>query len=717
MNFFSFNHTRDRPIPIWSVRNGVSWCSIGGLPLDIPPDVNDYVLKPDHNGFRTKMKQEGAEEYAAYFSPHFHWLGWSPMTELTTPIVESNLEYQDPAWVAFGNHEVGTNEEWVDTPSTGSEMDDPGDEVFVHSLRLDERNRRGFLYNLTRDYHETNFYFLMYFHVPFHYAWTEAEKSTGRFRRCSPEFLDEQQGLTARREFRMSSMPSYQLWREDLERFDAFFQDTRFGRVGERLSEFRHNWAYRVVDGIHFGARILETRHERRVCAERFHAIKKCTRVGKETFITITFIRQNPFRVDEPPERRQLPNPHLFELSDFGDVASPNEWEEPKYFREDSYRVREKVRFRYAPQPDRSFNSFDSSVTDWSTAVVHPTRSEPTSMHPGSHSVLGERGRNRGYERGPRAREPMSPTQRSAKTEDLGFSSRWVRSMASVGGYDAPRCRDSRSASPRNRNVIQRGRGRSWDGYRRASPSPSRSRRFPSTGSASSRSSRSNSSRRSSIHDQAPIDVDPTDVALNLAREDAVEAIRAWALASKITEFMVPGKDGAEWYWKVRWLEATILRCKDERALLRMKVWTACLGFTDIVEVINFAIGYGVPFQLYVKQSEVQNLGLKVEMTELEGMALEAMYSPGFVESPLEHGTGGGPLYARYLAHIRELLRRPHAPGFIYLGGLPSYIAQVYDPQLVDRLRLGPSLQVTTFGRGEYWLDKTGDQREFYVTD
>ncbi|KAF8210928.1 hypothetical protein K438DRAFT_1959138 [Mycena galopus ATCC 62051] len=541
MNFFSFNHTRDRPIPIWSVCNGVSWCSIGGLPLDIPPDVNDYVLKPDRNGFRTKMRQEGAEEYAAYFNPHFHWLGWSPTTKLTTPIVKSNLEYQDPAWVALGNHEVGTNEEWVDTPSAGSEIDDPGvtlagyklnepwqettvklsekmlaplylngveDEVFVHSLRLDERNRRGFLYNLTRDYHEANFYFLMYFHVPFHYAWTDAEKLTGRFHRCSPEFLDEQQGLTARREFLMSSMPSYQLWHEDLEQYNAFFQDT----------QFRPNWAYHVVDGIHF---------------ERFHAIKKCTRMGKETFITITFIRQNLFRINEPPERRQLPNPHLFELSDFGDVASPNEWEEPEYFREDSYRVREKVRFQYAPQPDCSFNSFDGSVTDRSTAVVHLTHSEPTSMHPGSDSVLGERGRNRGYERGPRAREPMSPTRHSAKTEDLGFSSRWVKSMASAGGYDTPRRRDSRSASPRNRNVIQRGRGRSWDGYRRASPSPSRSRRSLSTGSVSSCSSMSNSSRRSSIHDQAPIDVDPTDVALNLVHEDAVEAIRAWALISR----------------------------------------------------------------------------------------------------------------------------------------------------------------------------------------
>jgi hypothetical protein len=50
---------------------------------------------------------------------------------------------------------------------------------------------------LTRDYHDSNFYFLMYHKVPFHYAWTAGEKATGRFHRCSPEFLEELQDITA----------------------------------------------------------------------------------------------------------------------------------------------------------------------------------------------------------------------------------------------------------------------------------------------------------------------------------------------------------------------------------------------------------------------------------------------------------------------------------------------------------------------------------------
>ncbi|KAJ7353093.1 hypothetical protein DFH08DRAFT_661008, partial [Mycena albidolilacea] len=157
--------------------------------------------------------------------------------------------------------------------------------------------------------------------------------------------------------------------------------------------------------------------------------------------------------------------------------------------------------------------------------------------------------------------------------------------------------------------------------------------------------------------------------------------------------------------WKVRWLDATVLWCKDERTILRMKVWAACLNFTDMVEVLNFALRYGVAFQLFVKLSEVHDLGLKVDLPASEVDALAAMYSPEFTESPLEYGTGGASLYARYLTKVKEVLRRPHATGFIYLGGLPSFVAQVYDPQLMDRLRLGPSHQITNFGRGEVLLD------------
>ncbi|KAF8125539.1 hypothetical protein K438DRAFT_1891877, partial [Mycena galopus ATCC 62051] len=577
-----------------------------GASFGYTPDVNDY--------------QDDAEDYAAYFNPHFHWLGWTPV---------------DPAWVAFGNHDVETTENWVDSPTSGSEADDPGlslagyfleetwrstavklerlacstdwygpnsltpslghipfgcheshqvanpilrsqlgwlswftavlfewQRVFVNSLRLDERDRRGFLYNLTRDYHDSNFYFLMYH-----------KKETGRFH------------ITARRETSMSSLPSYSLWKDDLDRYDAFFQDTRFGKVGDVLTEF-----------LHFGARVLDFRHERR-------GVRKTSHVGKRTVTTVTFLRHNPIR----------PNPHKFQLSDFGN--------ENDLFRLDSFLARERARYRYAPRPDRSFNSYNGVANDKSTAVIHPVHSAPPSLVPG-------RGR------------PMSPTRRSGSTADQGFTSRWVSSMAAAGPREP----------------------RSLDGRRRASPprsSPHR-RRSLSSSTRSSYSSRSTASEKSSDHGYEPIDVDQTDHALLLSRDDAVREIRSWAISSQVSEFSTPGRGSADWYWKC--------------ALLRMKAWAACLAFTDIVEVLNFAICYGVPF----------HLGLQVDMSESEATALDAMYSPGFVESPLDYGSGGAPLYARYLSKVRELLRRPHATG---------YVAQVYDTLLVDRLRLGPSHQ------------------------
>jgi hypothetical protein len=102
----------------------------------------------------------------------------------------------------------------------------------------------------------------MYHQVPFHYTWTEAEKLTGRFRQCSPKFLEELQGITTRGETDMSSLPLYLLWREDLDRYDTFFQDTRFSKVGEVLMRFHPNWSYYLVEGVHFGARVIDTRHE-----------------------------------------------------------------------------------------------------------------------------------------------------------------------------------------------------------------------------------------------------------------------------------------------------------------------------------------------------------------------------------------------------------------------------------------------------------------------
>jgi hypothetical protein len=55
--------------------------------------------------------------------------------------------------------------------------------------------------------------------------------------------------------------------------------------------------------------------------------------------------------------------------------------------------------------------------------------------------------------------------------------------------------------------------------------------------------------------------------------------------------------------------------------------------------------------------------------------------------------------------------------GLIYLGGPPSFIMQVYDPQPMDQLHLGSSHQITNFGHGEVLLNTLNGKHEFLVMD
>jgi hypothetical protein len=195
--------------------------------------------------------------------------------------------------------------------------------------------------------------------------------------------------------------------------------------VGEVLTKFRPDWSYYLVEGIHFGARIVDSRHERRVCAEWFKGFVKTVRLGGYVSTTITFLRHNPIRVDDLPNRRQQLNPHVFQLSDFSCVSSPNERGERDLFRLDSFVSRERSCYRCTPRPDRSLNSYNGVLNDKSTAVVHPAHSAPVSLNPGFHTVLpGTRGCSRVYEHGARVRELMSPTHRSGISEDVGFTLR-----------------------------------------------------------------------------------------------------------------------------------------------------------------------------------------------------------------------------------------------------------------------------------------------------
>jgi hypothetical protein len=192
---------------------------------------------------------------------------------------------------------------------------------FVRSLRLDSRPKRGFLFKLTRDYQEANFYHLLMHDVPVHYVYSNEEKSSGRFVRYSPEFWEEYMEL--RREvggngaMDLSALPSYELWKTDLERYDMFFQDKHVGRPGGILRNPRADFEYYIVDFLYYGARPVENWHILRAYSERFKA--KLGGIARGT--SCIFFRQNPIRKDEPAADRERPNERRFALTDFASVA------------------------------------------------------------------------------------------------------------------------------------------------------------------------------------------------------------------------------------------------------------------------------------------------------------------------------------------------------------------------------------------------------------
>ncbi|KAF8180503.1 hypothetical protein K438DRAFT_1976695 [Mycena galopus ATCC 62051] len=800
-----------RPVPIWSVRDDVKWCSVGAAPFDIPPDANTYTLQSEHEDFEDVLRNEKSESYAAYFLPDQHWLGWAPVQSGNRRSDQAD-PFDDPAWFVFDLSDVDLDEHRIDDLYLGNSEPDladvrgtligyylsrawrktvihlssrvrniseilasstewygkssmyrvmgpmPGavteealerlvssaeeasiitrgarysvasqlgwlcwftssngcwesslvkaDLDFVRSLSLQGRAKRGFLYNLSRDYHELNFSLLMICNVPFHFAWTPSEDATGRFIRCSPQFLSEYEGLASRGgRVELAGLPSFGLWKEDLGRYDRFFQDSRAGRVGHLLREFADYWEYKIVDFSHYGARPVDSRVERRVCAERFKGIVTASRERDGTSLTTcTFFRQNPIRVDEPPSTRRQPNPHPFSLDVFG-RQRPDDGDEHHLFFQDAMEIRESWKTRCAPRPDRAFSTYNGSEIGRSLAIVPaPSGVRTTESSAGRGSSLAQPGR----EGAPKKWEnPMSPTRRSEQSVDLGLTSKWVQDVAASQTYAPVRRRASRSLSPHEDNARRGRRESSMDAR-----SQLRSRSHSSLSTHSSKTS-SIQSFADEYH-SAKGDVDERMGNLDSFHQ-AVQRLQEWA--PSVLELELPMPILSEWKWNQAWIHCSILVCKSPRSTLRLKTIAACLNQDDVVDVLGAGIRSGIPFHICVLQSHVRKIGMDTDLSESRSRSLTAMYAPGFVETHLDYGSGGADLYARYLTQVGSLLLRPHAVGFIALGGFISYVAQVLDGDLVHRFREGPSLQLTRFSGGEVTIvDKEGNEC-LYVSD
>ncbi|KAJ7681128.1 hypothetical protein B0H17DRAFT_943361 [Mycena rosella] len=93
------------------------------------------------------------------------------------------------------------------------------------------------------------------------------------------------------------------------------------------------------------------------------------------------------------------------------------------------------------------------------------------------------------------------------------------------------------------------------------------------------------------------------------------------------------------------------------------------------------------------------------------------MYSPGYMDDSLVYGRGGVECYNQYQTAVTSLLERSHAVAFIAASGLLSFIAQMYDKDLVNRFVSGPSAQVTNFTAGRMLLVEKEGIEAFYTAD
>ncbi|KAJ6482258.1 hypothetical protein C8R47DRAFT_1073554 [Mycena vitilis] len=166
---------------------------------------------------------------------------------------------------------------------------------------------------------------------------------------------------------------------------------------------------------------------------------------------------------------------------------------------------------------------------------------------------------------------------------------------------------------------------------------------------------------------------------------------------------------GTDWYWVLNWLDHSYLVLKDPRSVIYLKVLAACTDTMDMIGVLNLAIWFGISFRLYTKASAAREFRER-NITDLERNTLSALHAPGYVDECIPYTIGGVAAYGKYLATIGNLLNRPHTTAFIFSGGILSFIAMFYNPDLIRHLMGGPSMQVTQFNRGDTVLLKDTDK-------
>ncbi|KAK7037867.1 hypothetical protein R3P38DRAFT_3181919 [Favolaschia claudopus] len=616
------------------------------------------------------------------------------------------------------------------------------DENFLAAMRLPERPKTGYVYNLSRDRYEVNFQHLANHKVPFHYAWTQKEENDSIYLRYSPEYHREvSEALRDRGNPRVQDVPiqslhSYPEWQRKLNITDWELRNISRGKRGGIVTDFKPDWSYEVVYEFGYGAKPLFHWNVIRAYAERFKAA-----VHEGEWGTLcTFFRYNPLGIDEPPFDRPTPV-HQFSLTDFATNCPDDYPPEKDFYYESTTRARERSKTLYAPRPNRMFNSFNGHLVDEINLPQGPrVKGRPRPLiqrisrvaqdsSSGSYGEVLEPSPLKAR-LGPFAPPGFSPPPSPAGSRSRSpvLSSDWAKKMA------RGRTRSSRSLSPNNKGKGKQRRrslsaesSRTLDSARNTGP-PSVSGEFYSVESRAVSPSRMDLDEPSAADDavvtagSSGIPVAPTVLELSTqyryeTRRDAEDAFTRWIRVIVELEPRLRAYSGAA--WNLPWLASGVLVFDDSRTLIRLKGLAAVypLSITNIREALDMALRYGMPFEIYIPLAMADDFR-DPSLSTLSKNSLASIYGAGYNDQLMTWtGLGEEHQYGVYQGTLLPLLQRPNAVAFIAKGGICKYVAELYAPDLVYRYVRGPSAQVSEFARGKTRRITKGSNPGLYTAD
>ncbi|KAJ7691793.1 hypothetical protein B0H17DRAFT_1133579 [Mycena rosella] len=118
-----------------------------------------------------------------------------------------------------------------------------------------------------------------------------------------------------------------------------------------------------------------------------------------------------------------------------------------------------------------------------------------------------------------------------------------------------------------------------------------------------------------------------------------------------------------------------VLVFDDLRAQVRMRLWPNIFENMDSIEdLLNLAIRYGVPFNIFYKMSDIPLFQEHNRVTDLERKTLPGTLEPGYPDTKLSWAGNGADTLSKYLDLVATLLTRPYAATSGSPHNLPSWV-------------------------------------------